>query len=369
MPTLAGSHQSIKGPAISNGRRPVVCVDLDGTLVAGDVFWESLLLLVRRTPFVVLQLPLWLMRGRAYAKHQVAVRAPLDARALPYRPEVLAFLQESRSSGRAIVLATGADESHAFAIASHLGVFTDVIASNGVRNLSGRQKATCLAERFGAGQFDYVGNDWVDVPTWLAAGRATIVAAPGRLRGHLTSRLDSVRELVPARGLLGPAIQALRPYQWVKNLLVFLPLIASHRILELDLVMKALWTFIAFCSCASAIYVVNDLLDIQADREHPRKRLRPFASGELSIPVGLMLSGSLLLLGLLIGISAVSATLGSVLALYATASVLYSLKIKREPVLDVFLLTGFYVLRMFAAGSRPPSRSRLGFWRSGCSSS
>lgn len=348
MTALASTHRWIEGSTPSSG--PVICVDLDGTLVAGDLFWEALLSLIRRNPRVALQLPLWLMRGKAYVKQRVAVHAPLDVQTLPYRPEVLAFIQESRASGQQIVLATGADESYASAIASHLGVFSDVIASDGVRNLSGRQKATCLEQRFGTGQFEYVGNDWVDVPTWLAAGRATTVAAPGPLRRHLTSRLDSVRVLVPSRGLLRPVVRALRPYQWVKNLLVFLPLVASHRILELDLVARAVWTFVAFCLCASAIYVANDLLDIQADREHARKRLRPFASGELSVPVGLMLSGALLLLGMLIGIGAVSTALGALLALYVGASLLYSLKIKREPVLDVFLLTGFYVLRMFAGG-------------------
>jgi 4-hydroxybenzoate polyprenyltransferase len=325
-------------------------VDVDGTLVAGDVFWESLLCLLRRNPRIALTLPRWLLRGRAYVKRQVALQAPLDARLLPYRPEVLAFIEESLASGRPIVLATAADQSHASAIAAHLGVFTDVIASDGVLNLSGRQKARCLEQRFGTGQFDYVGNDWVDVPTWLAAGRATIVAAPGRLCGHLTSRLESVRVIVPPRHVLRSAVRALRPYQWVKNLLVFLPLIAAHRILELDLAMRAAWAFVAFCLCASSIYVVNDLLDIQADREHPRKRQRPFASGELSIPTGLSLSAAVLALGLLIGTSAVSPVFGACLVAYVATTSLYSLKIKREPVLDVFLLTGFYVLRIFAGG-------------------
>jgi 4-hydroxybenzoate polyprenyltransferase len=325
-------------------------VDVDGTLIAGDVFWESLLCLLRRDPRILLILPFWLLRGRAYVKRRVAAMAPFDARLLPYRPEVLAFIEESRASGRQIVLATGADQSHASAIAAHLGVFSDVIASDGVLNLSGRQKAACLEQRFGAGQFDYIGNDWVDVPTWLSAGRATIVAAPGQLCRYLTSRLESVRVIVPPRRLVRSAIRALRPYQWVKNLLVFLPLIASHRILEPDLAMRAGWAFIAFCLCASAIYVANDLFDIQADREHPRKRHRPFASGDLSVPIGLGMSSALLVLGLLIGTAVVSAALGACLAVYIAMTLIYSLRLKREPVLDVFSLAAFYVLRIFAGG-------------------
>lgn len=348
MSTPVSASPSIEGATLSSRR--VVCVDVDGTLVAGDLFWESLLGLFRRNPRIALTLPSWLLRGRAYVKQQVAVNAPLDVRLLPYRPEVLAFIEESRASGRQIVLATGADESHALAIATHLGGFNEVIASDGVVNLSGHEKARRLERRFGTGQFDYIGNDWVDVPTWLAAGRATIVAAPGRLYRHLTSRLDSVRVIVPPRRRVRAIVRALRPYQWVKNLLVLLPLIAAHRILELDLAMRALWAFVAFCLCASSIYVANDLFDIQADRQHVRKRHRPFASGDLSVPTGLGLSGVLLVVGLLIGTSAVSAAFGAWLALYIATTVLYSLRIKQEPVLDVFFLTGFYVLRMFAGG-------------------
>lgn len=330
--------------------RPVICVDLDGTLLAGDVFWESLLLLVKQQPMTLLRLPLWLLRGKAYAKREVARRAPLDVRFLPYRPEVLAFIKESRAHGRQVVLATAADESQAAEVAAHLGLFAGVIASDGVDNLSGRRKATRLAQRFGTGQFDYVGNGWVDVPAWTAAGRATVVAAPGRLLRHLRSQLESVRVLVPERTFVRPMVRALRPYQWVKNLLLFVPLITSHRILELDLFARTILTLLAFSLCASAIYVANDLLDIHSDRLHPRKRLRPFAAGELSIPFGLVLSISLFLLSMLLAVYAVSVSVGAVLGLYAAMSMAYSLRIKREPVADVFLLTGLYVLRIFAGG-------------------
>jgi 4-hydroxybenzoate polyprenyltransferase len=344
----AASGAPAAGPVLASAS--VTCIDLDGTLLAADLFWESLLVLLKSRPRMALWLPFWLVRGKAYLKRQIALHAPLDVRTLPYRPEVLAFIEEARASGQQIVLATAADASHASAVASHLGLFADVIASDGVRNLSGHRKATCLRERFGTGQFEYVGNDWVDVPTWRAAGRAIVVAAPRRLLGYLTSRFDSVRVLVPARTVMRPGLRALRPHQWVKNVLVFVPLIASHRILELSLVASAIWTFLAFSLCASSIYVANDLLDIQADRAHPRKRLRPFASGELSVPVGLVLSVGLFLLSLTVAIGAVSVLLSSVLAIYAAISLLYSIKVKREPVLDVFLLAGLYVLRIFAGG-------------------
>ena len=327
-----------------------LCVDLDGTLLNADLFWESLLMLLTKEPATLLMAPWWLLRGRAYAKRQVALRAPIDPATLPYRPEVLALVEESRRSGREVVLATAADEAYASAIASHLGVFGVVIASDGVANLSGRRKAASLEKRFGPGQFEYVGNGWVDVPCWRAAGRATLVAAPQRLLSYLESRVESVRELVPPRRMIRAAVRAVRPHQWLKNLLVAVPLVTSHRFLETDLLLSALLTFVAFSLCASAIYVANDLLDIQSDRRHPRKRLRPFASGELSVPAGLAIGLCLLVLSF--GVAAVALPLGiiGILAVYAALSTLYSLWIKRQAVLDVFLLAGFYVLRIVAGG-------------------
>jgi 4-hydroxybenzoate polyprenyltransferase len=327
-----------------------VCVDLDGTLLAGDLFWESLLLLVKARPSTVLWLPLWLLRGKAHMKREVARRMPVDVERLPYRPEVLAFIHEAHADGRPVVLATAADSSHAADVAAHLGVFASVLASNGVENLSGRRKAQYLEQQFGTGQFEYVGNDWVDVPAWVAAGRATVVAAPSGLLRHLQSRVRSVRVLVPDRPLVRSIVRALRPYQWVKNLLVFVPLITSHRILDIGLLVTTALTLVAFSLCASAIYVANDLLDIQSDRAHPRKRLRPFAAGELSIPLGLAMTAVLFVSAIALAMSTISVGIAGVLVLYATASMTYSARIKREAVADVFLLAGLYVLRILAGG-------------------
>jgi 4-hydroxybenzoate polyprenyltransferase/phosphoserine phosphatase len=331
-------------------RQRVICVDLDGTLLAGDLFWESLLRLAKKDPLTLLRLPLWLCRGKAYAKRQVAARAPIDVSALPYRTEVITFIEQSRRDGHQVVLATGADHSYASDIASHLGLFASVIASNGVENLSGHRKAKCLDDRYGTGRFDYVGNGWVDVPVWEAAGRATVVAAPRRLLRRLRSRLESVHVLVPPSTLVGPMIRAMRPYQWVKNLLVWVPLIAAHRIFELDLVAKTALVLLAFSLCASAVYVTNDLVDIQADRRHPRKRFRPFASGALSIPAGLLLAGGLFLVSMITAFSAISVSVGILVGAYAVTSLAYSLRIKAIPVADVFVLTGLYVMRIVAGG-------------------
>ena len=344
--------------------RSTVCVDLDGTLVAADLMWESWLLLLKRAPLTALMAPLWLVRGRAYFKRQIATHAMPDPGTLPYREEVLAFLRSSGSQGRNLVLATAADEIHARAVATHLGIFSDVLASDGHQNLSGRFKASRLTERFGASHFDYLGNDWVDVPSWRAAGRAIVVAAPARLLRHLTSRIHVESVLVRPPARVWPVIRALRPHQWIKNLLVFVPLIAAHQGLDLHALVMAFLTLVAFCLCASGIYVANDLLDIDADRQHPRKRHRPFAAGELSIPTGSAMSVVLVASSFLVASLGVSWQVALALLVYVAATTAYSLRFKREPVADVFVLAGLYVLRILAgslATSIPLSTWLLAF--------
>jgi 4-hydroxybenzoate polyprenyltransferase/phosphoserine phosphatase len=329
----------------------VVCVDLDGTLIAGDLFWESLLMLIRRQPWLVLLLPYWLLRGRAYTKRQVATRVTLDPAALPYRPEVLAYMQHVNNSGRQLVLATASDEIQARSIAAHLGMFSTVHASDGRINLSGRRKADHLVGVYGSGGFDYVGNGEVDIPAWTAAGRAIVAGAPSRVIRMVRQRLSDVNVLTadPAPSTRAMAA-ALRPVQWIKNLLIFVPLIASHSLFQADRLRAALATFAAFCLAASAVYVCNDLLDIQSDRLHPRKRRRPFASGALSIPTGVAMFSVLIVAAFGVAWGFASLAVCGMVALYFTTSTIYSVWLKKLAILDVFVLTGLYVLRVFAGG-------------------
>ena len=327
-----------------------VCVDLDGTLISGDLFWESVIRLVIASPLVLLRLPGWALRGRAYLKRQVAARIAVDATTLPYRDEVLQLLRHERALGNTLVLATGSDELYARAVDTHLGIFTDVIASDGVVNMSGKKKALALTARFGSGQFHYVGNDWADVHVWSASRSATVVAAPARLLRSLTGRVHVRQVIAPARRRLGALARAMRPHQWAKNTLVFAPLITSHQITSVVPLTMGLVAFAAFNACASAIYILNDILDIEADRLHPRKKTRPFAAGELSIPFGLVSSALLLVAGLTLAGSAGSWALASILGVYVLVTTAYSTWLKREPVVDVFVLAGLYVLRVVAGG-------------------
>lgn len=331
-------------------RQEIVCVDLDGTLIAGDLFWECLLRLALIRPWVLLQVPLWALRGRAYLKRQVAVRVSLDASGLPYRPEVLEHLAQARARGSELVLATASDEIHAKEVSAHLGIFSRLVASDGQTNLKGKVKARRLEEEFGRGRFQYIGNDWADLPVWEAAGEVTVVAGSSRLISRLRGTFSLGANLGATPNRIRALVRALRPHQWAKNLLIFVPLVTSHRLADPANLVQGVLAFTAFCFTASAIYVVNDLFDIQSDRAHPRKRLRPFAAGHLSVPVGVLLSALLLSAGLLIGLLAASSAFLMVLILYIVTTTVYSAWAKRQPVLDVLMLASLYVLRVVAGG-------------------
>jgi 4-hydroxybenzoate polyprenyltransferase len=341
-----------------------VCVDLDGTLIAADLFWEALVRLVIRTPWLVLSLPFWALKGRAHFKRQVATRFAIDAAKLPYRDEVLAGLYYARQRGDTIVLATASDELYAQEVNRHLRIFSDVLASDGVVNMSGRTKAQALSARFGSGCFHYIGNDWADLHVWSAGGSATVVAAPGRLIQRVARKVPIRKIIAPARTRLSALARAMRPHQWAKNVLVFAPLIAAHGIFSIGPVTATLVAFASFSLCASGIYIINDILDLEADRLHPRKKSRPFAAGELSIPFGLAFAGALLVGGLLFAGVAASWKLAIILTTYIVVTTAYSTWLKREPVVDVFVLAGLYVLRLIAgavAGSIPLSTWLLAF--------
>ncbi|HSL21142.1 MAG TPA: UbiA family prenyltransferase [Vicinamibacterales bacterium] len=161
-------------------------------------------------------------------------------------------------------------------------------------------------------------------------------------------RVPHVNGPLPFR--LRSLVRAMRPHQWAKNVLVFVPLAASHQFARIDLWFAATATFVVFCLAASAIYLLNDILDLEADRAHPRKRTRPFAAGELSIPFGIAAALTLLASAMLVALFATSLQLAAVVLGYVFATMTYSLALKRRPVADVFALTGLYVLRILAGG-------------------
>ena len=326
----------------------VLAVDLDGTLLRSNMLHETFWSAFAsdwRTPFVAIA---GLRRGKAQLKAMLAERSAVDVTVLPYDDEVIAFIRAWREQGGVVALVTATDQMLADAIGEHLGLFDEVFGSDGVRNLKGENKATFLVEHYGAGNYAYVGDTHADAEVWRNSGHAVVKSRSGRVRakaqGHASSHV-----IQPPAGSAKGLIRALRPHQWLKNVLVFLPIAGAHRLLDTDLMLRAFGAFVAFSLVASSVYLVNDLLDLSADRAHARKRKRPFASGAAAIELGLPVTVLLLAAGM-----SIAALLGLkfllVIGVYFITTTAYSLSLKRYTIIDICVLAGLYTIRVLAGG-------------------
>ena len=332
-----------------NHRDIPLCVDLDGTLLSTDLLYESFVSAFRASPWVALQWPLWLFQGRARLKEELAARASIDVATLPYRESVLSFLREERAGGRRIVLTTASWKSLADAVSRHLGIFDEVLATSREGNLKGEAKAQRIAERMGEGSFDYVGDSSADLPVWRRARHAYVVCESDALAARIPGSVPVKRVFRSGDSVVAAALRSLRPHQWAKNLLVFVPLVAAHRLGEPGAVGAALLAFASFCLLASGTYLVNDLFDLASDRAHARKRMRPLASGQLPIPAGALIAAACL-----VGAVGVALLLPSsfqvTLAGYALLTLAYSMSLKRLAILDLVTLALLYVSRIVSGG-------------------
>lgn len=332
---------------------PVLVADLDNTVIATDLLYETFWEACARgwtTPFSALAA---LRRGKAELKAELVRRSDLDVTTLPLNEPVLDLLRQWRAEGGRTALVTASDQALADRVAAHLGLFDEVHGSDGSHNLKGPAKAAFLQQRFGARGFDYIGDSRADLPIWAVARRAVTIGLPAGLRQAVDSQaLPDAAPLHltgPRPSMAGPCLKALRPHQWLKNLLVFLPMLMAHHFTAAAFVASAL-AFLAFSLIASSVYVVNDLLDLSADRAHPRKRNRPFASGALRIQAGSWLAPALLLAGVAVG-ALVGPRFLAVLAVYYLTTLIYSLTLKRRVVVDICALAVLYTLRIVAGAA------------------
>ena len=328
-----------------------LCVDLDGTLLATDALWESLIVLLKTKPWSLLLLPVWILQGKARFKREVASRVRLNPACLPYREDVLAFLREERSAGREIVLATASDRLIADGIANHLDLFSCVLASDGVVNLSGANKLHAVRTYTAGKGFDYIGNSAVDLVLWQSAERALLVSPSARLLELASERASVDRVFSYKRQWVSDLLRALRVHQWIKNLLLFVPLIMAHQVSDVAMALSTLYGFLAFSLCASSVYIVNDLLDLESDRQHPHKRFRPFAAGTLEIRTGVLMAPILLALSVLAAALLLPGLFLVDLLVYFAMTLAYSFWIKSVVVLDVIVLASLYTIRVLAGGA------------------
>ena len=336
----------ISPPIAVQTERPL-CVDLDGTLVKSDTFVASLMVLARRHPLAFLSTPLWALKGKAHFKARVASMVTLDVEHLPYNRPLLSYLRDEHASGRRLFLATGADRVLANHVAAHLGIFSEVLASDGTVNLTGNNKLARMEQRFAAERFDYIGNAIPDLPLLQGATEPMLANPDLRLRSALKShKITASRTFLDRSPRVKALAKALRVHQWAKNLLVFLPLLLAHTFLLVP-ALTALGAFFSFCMIASSTYILNDLLDLESDRIHLKKRKRAFAAGDLSVKAGIMISGLLAALSLLVA-SYLPTRFMVYLLLYLVTTLAYSLKLKRIVLVDVIILSGLYTVRMVA---------------------
>lgn len=346
--TLSPPLRRADAPLDASSRVPL-CVDLDGTLVRTDTLWETLIARLKTRPWSAGVIAWWLLRGRAHLKRKLAEGVTLDCDSLPYTTELVERIRAERKTGREIVLVSACARDVGRQIANHLGCFDDVITSDDKTNLKGRAKARALVQRYGVGAFDYAGNESADLPVWAVARERIVVNAPAALAKQLAREAKPLHAL-PARPARGRALlRAIRCHQWCKNLLVFVPVITAHAYLNGQAVAGAAAMFAAWCLVASGIYVTNDLLDLEADRRHPSKRKRPFASGDLPLSWGLVLGPALLAAG--VGVAAaISPACAVALFAYVAVSTAYSFHLKRRPLVDVFTLAFLFTIRVVGGG-------------------
>ncbi|HEY8026154.1 MAG TPA: UbiA family prenyltransferase [Burkholderiaceae bacterium] len=322
-------------------------VDLDGTLILTDTVWESALVACRHQPATLFALPVWLRAGKANLKHQLAKRAEIDVPGLPWNVPVLQWLVEQHASGRKLFLATGSDLHYAKRVMEHLDIFEDVLASADGHNLTGENKRAALVARFGEGGYDYAGNSRDDLPVWRSAYRAIAVHLPIHLEKQVA--IEIAKKFVRPEPRWHAWPKAMRLHQWLKNLLLFLPLLASHN-LQPEIWTKAALGYLAFGLCASSVYLLNDLLDLRHDRHHPRKRQRPFASGRLPLVEGMLAAPCLGIAAFGIAF-ALSPPFALVLLGYYALTLVYSFVLKRIAMLDVMTLAGLYMVRILAGAA------------------
>lgn len=333
-------------PSVVTQNRPLF-VDLDGTVWLGDLTQESLFAALQQDWRILYLLPIWLCSGWNYTKEQLSLRSTIDVTHLPYNAAVLEWLQQEKSKQRSIYLITASHIHLARQVAAHLGLFDDVIASTGTVHMKPAAKEALLLERYGKHGFDYAGNSWSDRFVWRSAHTAILVQAPKHARDYVQSIAPEHMEFPCTYSRWRALWHLCRPHQWLKNVLIFSPLILAHQLFDVVAWQQAGLAFVAFSAAASAIYCVNDLLDTTSDRAHSSKKHRPLAAGFV-VPVQAMVCSGALLCFVAVILWWLPHQMYAVMCAYLVTSLFYSIIGKRMAMLDVLILAGLYSLRIFA---------------------
>ncbi len=326
--------------------RPLV-VDLDGTLVRSDMLLETAFSCIGRDPFSLLAICRALLSGKAGLKHFLATNTDVAPELLPFDDAVLSKIREAKTLGREVYLASGSNKRVVSAVANHLGLFDGIFASDEITNLTGSVKAQRLVEVFGQAGFDYIGNDRADLHVWEKANKRIAIRCSRSVVRRLQSSEQDVEVLHSSvKPSFSAWLKLLRVHQYSKNALLFVPLITAQ-VFSVSAIFTEILAFIAFSLCASCVYILNDIVDLAADRSHLSKRYRPMASGAIPIVHGLWVAPLLLVAGTAVAATVSLKFLGVLLG-YVALTTAYTFFLKRKLLVDVVALASLYTIRVVA---------------------
>ena len=331
-------------------KTPIICADVDGTILATDLLYESLLFVIKRHPVALLLLPFWLLQGRAHLKEMLAQRASaLSVDLLPLNEGVVEYLRHASGEGQRVMLASASHRSMVDRVAKRLGFVSDVIATDGVTNCKGAAKAKAINEHVGGVAWEYVGDSSADFAVWREATSVVCVTSRAAFGQRVAKAYPGAHILSKPPCTLPVLLKALRVHQWLKNLLLFAPIILAHQWFNLEALKATVLAAVSFSLCASGVYLMNDLLDLEADRLHPRKRKRPCAAGLMPLELAMLLTPVLFVAAFAIAV-AVNFSFTAVLAIYLFLTSAYSFRLKAVALIDIILLAILYTMRIVAGG-------------------
>ncbi|MCX7735143.1 MAG: UbiA family prenyltransferase [Candidatus Kapabacteria bacterium] len=323
-----------------------ICVDLDETLISSDSLADSIFCALKNHPLIIFLLPFWILKGKYYFKRKILSFYQIKPETLPYRNDLLEFLKLKKDEGRKIILITASLQEVADSVSNHLRLFDEAYGTSSEKNLKSSNKTLFLVEKFGEFGYDYIGDSKADIAVWGKA-RKSILVEPSSNTLKKVEKFNNIEKVFEKKNnTLKLILKEIRVHQWLKNLLIFLPLLMAHKLDNVELIIKSIIAFFSFSFVASFVYVINDLLDIEADRKHPRKKNRPIASGNLSIKTALVIIPILFILGLGSSLLFLSLEFTIVLLIYLFITTLYSFYLKKIYILDIFILSILYTIRL-----------------------
>jgi 4-hydroxybenzoate polyprenyltransferase len=325
-----------------------LCVDLDGTLIPTDCLSESIVELLRNNFFMIFLLPFWLIKGKAFFKEKIVSRIIPKPDELPYNEDIIEYLKLQKEEGRELILVTASHQRIAVRIGEYLNIFDELIGSDLDRRTKGKSKQKYLVDRFGEMGFDYAGDSKADLHVWKSARKAIIVHPKDNTLEKANKIVEIEKIFYKEKNSLMTYLKQIRVYQWIKNILIFLPLLMAHKLSEPMLFIDAIIAFLAFSFTASFVYILNDLVDLPSDRKHPRKKNRPLASGRIPILYGAIIAPFLLAIGIILSIFFLSAEFLYILIAYLVITSLYSFVLKKIYILDIIVLSILYTIRLIA---------------------